>query len=567
MKLLDSRRLTGPNLFLDRAGAVLEVSLAPDEAEAVVAAWRENVRRMLEAVGWGGEKIAVRRFPGGASLAIPAPIDSLYAATEVNEWAWAAAEAALTGGTPRDLAAAESLRAMIAAEANPALLALRDAAAGHGVSFLWDDDRASVGLGTGSSTWPTDALPAPASIDWSAVHDIPVLLVTGTNGKTTTVRLLSAIAAAAGKVPGITSTDYIEVGGEVVDRGDYSGPGGARTLLRDRRVEIAILETARGGMLRRGLAVTGAEAALVTNIAADHLGEFGIVDVPTLAEAKLVIARAVRPGGRIVLNADDPELVAAAGRVARPITWFSLDAASPRVLAHLAAGGDACFLEDGVLVLARGGEQTDVIGAEEIPVTLGGAARHNVANALGAMGLAAAAGLPVEAIAAGLRSLKSNPGRALWMELGGAHLLLDYAHNPHGMAAVVELARSFPGERRLIVLGQAGDRDDEAIRELARTAWRLQPDRIVVKELPEMLRGREPGEIPAVLQDEFLRLGAAPGSVTIAATELEGIREALAWGRPGDLLILLTHTQRDEVLALLDRLREAGWQAGEPLPV
>ncbi len=566
MQLLDSRRLTGPNLLLDRAGAVLEVSLPPEEAETAVAAWQETVRYMLQAVGWGDEEIAVRRFPGGASLAISAPIDSLYPATEVNEWAWAAAEAAVTGGIAPDPAeAAARLRARIAGEANPALLALRDAAAEHGVSFLWDDQRVSVGLGTGSSTWPTDALPAPASIDWRAVHDVPVLLVTGTNGKTTTVRLLAAIAAAAGRVPGSTSTDHIEVGGEVVDRGDYSGPGGARTLLRDPRVEIAILETARGGMLRRGLAVTRAEAALVTNIAADHLGEFGIVDLPALTEAKLVIARAVRPGGRIVLNADDPELVAAAGKISQPITWFSLDAASPRILAHLASGGDACFLEDDLLVLARKGQREAVVRIDEIPVTLGGAARHNVANALGAIGLAAAAGLPVEAIAAGLRSLKSNLGRAVLIELGGAHILLDYAHNPHGMAALVELVGNLPGERRLLVLGQAGDRSDEAIRDLVRTAWRLGPDQVVVKELPEMLRGREPGEVPAVLRDELLRLGAAPGSIVMTGTELEGIRKALTWARPGDLLILLTHTQRDEVLALLDRLREGGWRAGEPL--
>src|SRR4051794_23589421 len=147
MKLLDSRRLTGPNLLLDRAGAVLEVSLAPGEAETAVAAWQENVRRLLGKVGWGNEEVAVRRFPGGASLAISAPIDSLYVATEVNEWAWTAAESVLTGGTPRDLVeAAERLREMIATEANPALLALRDAAADHGVSFLWDDDQVSVGL-------------------------------------------------------------------------------------------------------------------------------------------------------------------------------------------------------------------------------------------------------------------------------------------------------------------------------------------------------------------------------------------------------------------------------------
>ncbi|HEX4966074.1 MAG TPA: Mur ligase family protein [Thermoanaerobaculia bacterium] len=555
MKLLDSRRLTGPNLLLDRAGAVLEVSLAPEEAEKAVAAWRESVRRILASVGWPGEEIAARRFQGGASLAISAPIDVLYPATEVNEWAWAAAEAALKGEPEPDLAqAAAELQMKIAQEANPALFALRDAAASHGVALLWDDREVSVGLGTGSLTWPTDALPAPADVDWNAVHDVPVLMVTGTNGKTTTVRLLGAIAEAAGKVPGITSTDRIEVSGEIIEQGDFSGPGGARTLLRDRRVEVGILETARGGMLRRGLAVTGAAGALVTNIAADHLGELGVLDLPALAEAKLVIAKGVRPGGRIVLNADDPLLAAAAGRLARPITWFSLEASSPLVRAHLAAGGDACFLEDGALVLARGSERTAVVRAEEIPLTLGGAARHNVANALGAMGLAAAAGLPVAAIAQGLRSLTVNLGRGVRMELGGVHVLLDYAHNPHGMAAIVALAKSLPGERRLLLLGQAGDRDDEAIRDLARAAWLLRPDRIVVKELPEMLRGRAAGEIPKLLRDEFMSLGAPPESVAMAATELEGAQEALAWARPGDLLVLLTHTQRDEVMALLNRL-------------
>lgn len=567
MKLLDSRRLTGPNLLLSRAGAVLEVSVGPDAAEVGVAAWRESVKRLLDAVGWPDEEIAVRRFSGGASLAISAPIDALYAATEVNELAWAAAEAAVTGGPPPDLVnETERLRAMIAQEVNPALLALRDAAAAHGVSFLWDDDEVSVGLGTGSLTWRADALPDPAAILWSDVHDVPVLMVTGTNGKTTTVRLLASIATAAGRVPGITSTDRIEIGGEVVDLGDYSGPGGARTLLRDRRVEIGILETARGGMLRRGLTVTGAEAALVTNIAADHLGEFGVLDLPSLAEAKLLISRAVRPGGRIVLNADDPELLEASGRLTHPITWFSLDSANPRVLTHVAAGGDACYLEGNVLVLAQGNDKTAVVRVEEIPLTLGGAARHNVANALGAIGIAAAAGLPLEAIAQGLRSLTSNLGRAEFMELGGTRILVDYAHNPHGMTAIVDLASRLQGKRRLLVLGQAGDRDDEAIRELARAAWPLRPDRIVVKELPEMLRGRNPGEVPALLRDELLRLGAAPESVTIAGTELGGVREALAWARPGDLLILLAHSQRDEVLALLDRLRASGWRAGEPVP-
>lgn len=545
MQLLDSRRLTGPNLLLDRPGAVLEVSLSPEEAESAVAAWQAQVRRILDAVGWTEEAAAARLFPGGASLAISAPIDGLYAATEINEWAWAAAETHFDPTVFEQ--AVERLRTEIAREADPAILALRDAAREHGVAFLSDNRRASVGLGTGSLTWPVDELPDPRTIDWTAVHDVPVLLVTGTNGKTTTVRLLASMISAAGRVVGVTSTDRIEVGGEVVERGDFSGPGGARTLLRDRRVETAVLETARGGLLRRGLALDRATAALVTNIAADHLGEFGIHDLPSLAAVKLVITRAIGPEGRVVLNADDPVLVEAARGIAAPITWFSLDAGK----------GAAVYLENGALVLIRDGARVEVARVEDVPITFRGAARHNVANALAAIGMAAALGLSVEAMAEGLRRVggtpEDNPGRANLFVRDGARILIDYAHNPHGLLALLDIARSLPAERRLMVIGQAGDRDDEAVRELARAAWTFRPDRVIVKELPEMLRGRQPGEVPAILVDELLRLGAPPESVTRTDSELEAVREALGRARPGDLLVLLVHTQRDEVLRLLSR--------------
>jgi len=568
MHLIDSRRLTGPNLLLDRPGAVLEVSLLDGE-EIVVPIWKAKVRWLLDEIGWTGEQIASRLFLGGAMLAISAPIDALYTATEINELAWESVEAVRAGRQEPSLAeAAERLRLELADEVNPEMLALRDAAAARGVSFLSDDRLASVGLGTGSLTWPVDALPAPEAVDWAAVHDVPVLLVTGTNGKTTTVRLLAAMVSATGAIPGVTSTDRIEVGGEVVARGDFSGPVGARALLQDRRVEVAILETARGGILRRGLAVDRAKAALITNISADHLGEFGVYDLPSLATAKMVVTRVVEPDGRVVLNADDPQLVAAAGpapglapgfipkKSAVPVTWFSLDPAHPKVRERLEAGGEACFLEDGALVLARGSARTSVVRVEEVPITFGGAARHNIANALGAIGMAAALGLPVEAMAAGLRRVggtpEDNPGRANLFERNGVRILLDYAHNPNGLKALLDIARSLPAERRLMILGQAGDRSDGAIRDLVRVAWTFHPDRVVVKEMEELLRGRNAGEVPAVLVDELLKLGAAPESVTRTGSELEAVQEALAWARPGDLLVLLVHAQRDEVLAAIE---------------
>jgi UDP-N-acetylmuramyl tripeptide synthase len=569
MKLLDSRRLTGPNLLGDREGAVLDVLLDPEEAEAAVEIWRREARRLLDAVGWEKEEIRVRRFRGGASLAVSAPFDVLYAATEVNEQAWEAAVAAIEGVPEPDFdAAVQRLCTAIDREHNPALLALRAAAEQRSVTFLSDGDEASVGLGIGSHTWPLTELPRPDQVPWERVHDIPVVLVTGTNGKTTTVRLLAAMARASGLVAGTTSTDRIEVGGDVIERGDCSGPGGARTLLRDRRAELAILETARGGILRRGLAVHRADAALVTNVAADHLGEFGVGDLDALADTKMVVTQVVVPEGRAVLNADDPLITARAGRASAPIVWFSLDPERSPVRRRLTSGGTAWVLHGGELERWHGGWKQVVAHVDDIPTAFGGAARHNIANALAALALGSSLLLPNDAMLQGLRQVRGtpadNPGRGNLLELGGVKILLDYAHNPHGIAAVLGIAANLPARRRLLLLGQAGDRDDASIRDLARAAWRLSPDRVVVKELPEMLRGRDPGEVPALLEDELRRLGAGDDTIGRATTEMEGVRQALAWARKGDLLLLLVHTQRDEVLALLDRLREGGWEAGAP---
>ncbi len=556
LEIADSRRLTGPNLLLNRAGALLDVRIDGYAAGDVTAAWQEHARRLLKAVGWSGEETAARAFEGGASLALTAPLDALYAATEVNEAAWDAALAHLIGDPPDDEAAvAARLKKLIEAERNPALLRLREAARRHGVSVLSDDEHVSVGLGTGSLTWPADALPDPAAVDWRAVRDVPVVLVTGTNGKSTTVRLLARLLGAAGKTAGLTSTDFIKVGDEIVERGDYSGPGGARTLLRHRRVEVGLLEVARGGMLRRGLAVERAAAALITNVAEDHLGEYGIKTLDDLAEAKFVVSRALAGGGVLALNADDAGLVRQAPNVSTEICWFSEDAAHPLIRKHRAAGGRVCFVEDGEIVYAEKGAPETVLGVAEVPITLGGAARHNVSNSLGAVCLARILGVDAPAVAQGLRAFRGdpadNPGRGNLFEIDGVKVLVDFAHNPHGLTALVDTARRLPARRRLVMLGQAGDRSDDDIRGLARAAWQIDPDRVVIMDLPGYERGRAPGAVPALLHDEFRRLGASEAHLAHAPSCLDGARAALRWAAPGDLLLLLALTQREAVFALL----------------
>jgi UDP-N-acetylmuramyl tripeptide synthase len=341
-------------------------------------------------------------------------------------------------------------------------------------------------------------------------------------------------------------------------------------VLRHHEVEIAILETARGGILRRGLPVERADVAVVTNIADDHLGEFGIESLPDLADTKMVVAKALRDTGTLVLNADDPLLVERSSAVGARLVWFSLRPTTPMMERHLASGGTALVVDNGQVVIMAGEQRMALASIREIPMTFQGTAVHNVANALAGAAAAAALGIDPETISETLRNfgrgLDDNPGRANLLELGGAHILLDFAHNPHGWSALVDVARTLPADRRLVLVGQAGDRNDESIRALARAAWELQPDHVVVKDMEGYLRGRAPGEVPTLLADEFSRLGLPEDSLSRPGDELPSVRRALEWARPGDLLVLAVHEDRRAVIDLFDQLSATEWQAGEPLP-
>ncbi len=577
VELQDSRRLTGPNLIADRAGAVIDGRVEGVPSPRLLAAWDHRAEQMLDAVGWATEIRATRVYPGGVSVFLSAPIDALYAATEVNEWAWEQAAADVgAGAAPDSLAdAAQRLVGSIEDERNPALVALQRASELHGLTFLSDDDHASVGLGAGSRTWTVDALPDPADIRWTELHDIPRVLVTGTNGKTTTVRMLAEIVRVAGRVAGFTCTDGLYVDDELVDGGDWSGPGGARAILRDRRVDVAVLETARGGMLRRGLGVARAQAALVANVAEDHLGEWGVATVEDVASAKLVVARAVEHGAPLVINADDPVLAPAARALGRPITWISVEGGLGGPARTLAQSQETVWgLDDGWItrgVVGRsGGAPAQVVEAAKVPATLGGAAIYNVYNAMGAAALAHALGMGDVVIRNGLESFdpspEKSPGRSNLFDIAGVKVLVDFVHNPHGFAAVGSLVRALAPARVGLMIGHAGDRDDQAIRDLARAGWALGPDRVAIKELVAYRRGRAAGEVPEVIRQELLTLGAPVGSTTVHGNEVSAARALLEWARSGDLVLLSTHEQRAEVLALVHTLKAAGWAPGDPVP-
>ncbi len=557
MRCLDSRRLTGPNLLWRRPGAVLDVELEPDEISAAIKAWRRQVKRMLAAVGWAEQRTCVRQYDGGASFAVSAPVDALYAASDINDWAFEAAQRVLSGqqepGVEDD---AIRFRLAIAEESLPRLPGIREAAGA--LPVLVDTEFVSVGLGRCSETWPIDGLPFANDIAWDRLSSIPVGLVTGTNGKTTSVRLASAMADGAGLTAGISSTDWIAVGPDIVDKGDYSGPGGARTVLRDKRVDIAILETARGGLLRRGLAVEHADAALITNVAADHLGEFGVGNTDELADVKWVVTRALPKGGNLVLCADDHRLIRRAKNSHFDITWFSAHEQHPELLRHADQGGKTCSVDGDMLVYFDGRTRHDLLRVGAVPICLGGAARHNVTNALGAAGLMLALGLPLQALRQGLETMRpeDNPGRSNLYRVKGAQVIVDFAHNPHGMQTFLQVAKNLPGKRRLLVTGQAGDRSDEDIRALAQASCGVALDRVVIKKMAAYNRGRPDGQAAWILRDEFENCGMAPESLEICDEELDAVERGIAWAQPGDLVILLVHENRNQVLTYLDTVQD-----------
>jgi cyanophycin synthetase len=550
MQFLDARRLTGPSLLFDGHGSILDVACSAEEAEQLAAAWRRHVDRMLAELGWQDVEFATAMLSGGISLAFTAPIDALYAASAINEWAWSACDHELNGADAPDFdSALAQVRDAIAEEANPALVELEQQAAVRGVTMLWDDDEVSLGLGRYSETWPVRELPDLQSLDWDRFRDVPTALVTGTNGKTTTVRLATHILRAAGRTVGMSSTDYIAVNNQVVDRDDWSGPGGARNVLRHKDVDAAILETARGGLLRRGLGVNTANAAAITNIGRDHLGDFGSRSLDELMDIKWIVSRAVREDGTLILNADDPRLVRRARDYPGRLAWFSLDAANPLIVSHTGGGGTAFVLQDDELVRVEGDVREPLCRTADIPITLNGAARHNVANALAAAALAAAMGVATTDIRRGLTTMTQaeNPGRGNVFEVDGFKVIIDFAHNPQAIEALLDMASAMQGKRKVLCFAQAGDRPDDLIRELARNAWDRGLDRVIVSELAHYYRGRGPGEVYGLIKDELLRCGAREDQIEHNDEEIESFDSALAWAQPGDLVIMLALERSPEL--------------------
>jgi cyanophycin synthetase len=377
-----------------------------------------------------------------------------------------------------------------------------------------------------------------------AASRVPIAGITGTNGKTTTSRMLAHITKMAGHTPGLTTTDGVYIDGQRTVEGDMTGPVSTRMVLADPKIDIAVLEIARGGLLRAGMGVPFVNVGAVLNVKSDHLGLKGIDTLEQLAEVKRVVVEVARDCA--VLNADDENVIRMSAHTdAKHLCYVTVNPQHAVVREHIRAGGRACALEAGVngqmITLYDKGRHIPLMWTHLIPATLEGRAMHNVQNAMFAAALAFSLDIKLDAIRQGLRTFDTTffqaPGRMNVYDEHPFKVIFDYAHNAHAVAAMADLAgRLDVRGRRIVVVAGPGDRRDEDIREIARAvAGRF--DHYVCRR-DDGLRGRAPAEVPEMIAAVLREQGVPESAISVIPDEQEAIAAALQMGRPGDLLLV-----------------------------
>ena len=380
---------------------------------------------------------------------------------------------------------------------------------------------------------------------------VPIVAVTGTNGKTTTSRMVAHIARTHGLHVGWSSTDGIYIDGELVEPGDYSGPSGAGRVLAHKQVQLAVTETARGGILLKGIGLTHNDVSVFTNVSADHLGLHGIDTLDQLAEVKGVVVRITKPGGWVVLNADDPRVYATRTSIKAKPWVFSRDPDSPAVRETLSDGGRATSVIDGwIAVLTPDSDPDPLIEVVDVPMTLAGLSRFNVENALGAASAALAVGLPRQDVVEGLRTFAPdpahNPGRMNFFTRDDVSVVIDLAHNEAGLEALLEIMNGVrrPGARLLLGLGAVGDRQDELVEQLGEMGARG-ADLAVIAHKARYLRGRTTDELDVLFRTGAARVGV--DDLPSYPTEVGGLEQLVKQAEPGDVVGLMCHEDRQGV--------------------
>ncbi|HLM03252.1 MAG TPA: cyanophycin synthetase [Pyrinomonadaceae bacterium] len=379
-------------------------------------------------------------------------------------------------------------------------------------------------------------------------YRIPIFSITGTNGKTTVTRFIAHILKNSGCTVGFTTTDGTYIGNNLIVSGDNTGPVSAQLVLKDPTVDVAVLETARGGIIRSGLGFDHSDIGVVTNIAADHLGLKDVNTLEDLARVKSVVPRSVSKRGYAVLNAEDDHVFEMRKMVEGNVALFSMDEHNERVQQHAEDGGLSCVYENGYITLLKGRWKVRVEKVTNVPITFGGRAGFMIQNALAATLACFVHGVAVEDIRNGLSTFTAGtaqtPGRLNFIEIGNFTVLMDYAHNPAGLQALMKFVAKLPYKHRTVIVNGTGDRRDEDIREMGKICAE-NFERVIIRR-GNYLRGRDENDMYKLLKEGIGSDGNTP-DVQIIPESDDAIRHALEKARPGELIVALGDRVREDI--------------------
>jgi cyanophycin synthetase len=387
---------------------------------------------------------------------------------------------------------------------------------------------------------------------------IPIIAITGTNGKTTTTRLTAHITKTAGYKVGYTTSDGVYIQNQLMMKGDCTGPVSSQFVLKDPTVDFAVLECARGGILKSGLAFQHCDVAIVTNISADHIGLGGIDSMEQMAKVKQVVPETVFKHGYAILNADDDLVYQMKDDLTCNIALFSMDEKNPRIISHTKSGGYAAVLENGYITIMKGTWKIRVVKVTEVPVTYGGKALHNIMNCLPAvLSTYFWRNIAIEDIRLALQtfvpSAAQTPGRLNMFEFKHFKFLVDFAHNPAGLELLCDFVGKMEGTPKVGIISGTGDRRDEDIKELGRISGRSF-DEIIIRQ-DKNLRGRTAEEIVQFLVEGINETKPKDIPITIIYKEKDAIMHAYHHAQPGSLITIMCDVVT-EALDLIKALKE-----------
>ncbi len=536
MKLVEIRDLDGPNLFVLEPVIKLEVILEPEEALGI--ARQQYIAELANRYVTSDPVLALTTVIGALheQLRIPPPQISTHAMDYESHisvcFPW----------THRSRARGIARAAFDVVAGENRI----DRMSTHLINCIeqeFDEDEPEA------PTWVQDSERA-----------IPSVAVTGTNGKTTTTRFLAHMLKTAGNRVGWSSSSGVYIDGEMVMQGDYTGHGGARRVLTDCSIDCAVLETARGGILLRGLGYQSNNVGVFVNVSEDHLDLHGIRTVETLASVKATVIRTTSADGLVVLNADDELVLAQREHVSAPVLLISQHPDNPALAEHLEQGGTCLVLESGFVARLSPEGRENIIPIADVPLTYGGMARHMVENTLAACGAAIGMGLETRDIARAMRTFQPdrdhNAGRLNVYSLENRTVIIDFAHNESGLSFLLDFARALkPDASQLTaVIGTAGDRQDSVFVGLGRLAG-ASADRVVIKANPGYLRGRTADEIVELISSGLEESNATSKLDGVYHSEYEGVFGAIETSSPGEVIVTMCV---EDYLAIMDELTRRG---------